>query len=553
MTLHTSSASVPYPPSDSDSLPNDISLEEKLSLLADKTDLVYEKDIESDSFYTLSSPTSTSPPLWLTAKTYFRSVPALSKATHIVRFFIALLPSFVQTRLSGEISKPARLLPTSHLDGMRGLAAFFVFICHLFYNCYTITVGFGQGEPGQNNNMLQLPIIRLLYSGPPMVAMFFVISGYALSLKPLKQARAQQWDALLNTLTSSTFRRGMRLFLPTTASTFLVVVMLRLEWYEGTREFASNKDFMRNVLEKHPKRFETLELQLHHWAWKVFSFVHVWGWENFGGSTPYDVHLWTIPVEFRSSLVLFLTLLGLARTKVWMRLTLLVGVMWFTIRGDRWEMVLFLAGMFLAELDLIRGPLTPSSPGATEATATLAPQSEKEIEAPPRVPKIVSHLMRYIWVALGILGLYFMSQPDSSFDSTPGWMWLSTFIPKWYTQRYRFYQCLGSVIFVWATNNSQILQRPFNHPFAQYLGKISYALYLVHGPVIHVVGYRVEEWCWSVTGRDTPMKYNLGFFLSTLVIVPVTVWIADLFWRGVDTPCVRFARWFEKRCCVLDT
>lgn len=548
-TTHSSTPSVSYASSESDSLP--MSLEEKLSLLSDK-DLIYEKDIESDSCYTFPSTSLTFPEIWLTAKSYTRAVPALAKATCVSRFFYALIPSFVQSRLSGETSKPVRLAPTSHLDGMRGLAAFFVFVCHYFYNCYVITVGFGYGAPGENNNMLQLPIVRLFYSGPPMVAMFFVISGYALSLKPLRQARAQQWDSLLTTLTSSAFRRGMRLFLPTTASTFLVVVMLRLGWYEGTRSFAKNKLFMRNIVEHHPKLYETLEEQICHWMWKVFDFVHVWGWENFGGSTPYDVHLWTIPVEFRASLVLFLVLLGLAKTKVWMRMTLLAGISWFTIRGDRWEMVLFFAGMFLAELDLIRGPLSTSSSGA-EAAATLSPLSEKQTESTSTEAILMAQMSRWFWFLFGILGLYFMSQPDLFFDSTPGWIWLSTLIPEWFSQRSRWYQCLGSIMFVWACNNSQILQKPFNHPFTQYFGKISYAVYLVHGPMIHVIGYRIEKWCWGMTGWDTPMKYNLGFFLSTLLIVPLVVWAADLFWRGVDTPCVKFARWFEKKCSVSES
>lgn len=467
--------------------------------------------------------------------------------TGFARLFSALLPSFVLSRLNGETSKPARLGPTSHLDGMRGLAAFFVFLCHLSYNCYVITTGFGQGQPGENNNILQLPIIRLFYSGPPMVTIFFVISGYALSLKPLRQARSQQWDSLLTTLTSSTFRRGMRLFLPTTASTFLIMVMLRLGWYEGTREFANSKIFLRNVLEHHPLRLDTLELQVRHWMWTVFQFVHVWGWENFGGSTPYDVHLWTIPVEFRTSLVLFLTILGLAKTRSCLRLAMMMGIMWFTLRNDRWEMVLFFAGAFLAELDLIRGPLSGSSV-VVAGSPTLGPQPDFQTSK----RTALSSAMRFIWVLLGVFALYLMSQPDLFFESTPGWIYLTTLIPEWFSQKYRFYQCVGSVLFVWSVNNSTALQRPFNHPLTQYLGKISYALYLVHGPVIHIIGYRVEESMWYMTGWNTPMRYNMGFILASIIILPVTVWMADLFWRAIDIPCVKIARWVERKCAVCD-
>ena len=89
-------------------------------------------------------------------------------------------------------NKQEKLHNTAYLDGMRGLAAFAVFLCHLSYGTWDTGHVYGAGEPGEksaNTYLLQLPIIRLFYSGPPMVAIFFVISGYALSYKPLKQMR----------------------------------------------------------------------------------------------------------------------------------------------------------------------------------------------------------------------------------------------------------------------------------------------------------------------------------------------------------------------------
>lgn len=538
-------SSIPsYPSSESDSLP--MSLEEKLALLADKTDLIYEKDVEASEYYKLGFPPSSRVPTWDSLKSSAPAFSVLSLVKNSLKLTSAILPSFVLSRLNGETGKPARLTPTSHLDGMRGLAAFFVFLCHLSYNCYVITSGFGQGEPGENNNILQLPIIRLFYSGPPMVTIFFVISGYALSIKPLRQARSQQWDSLLTTLTSSTFRRGMRLFIPTTISTFMIMIFLQLGWYEGTRSFATNKIFMRNVPEPHPPRLETFELQFWHWCWKVFQFIHVFSWGNFDGSTPYDVHLWTIPVEFRASLALFLVILGLAKTKSGTRLAMLVGVMCFTLRNDRWETVLFMCGAFLAELDLIRGPLSSTSPTSSSDSPSLGPQPDPVSQK--RV--FLSTLVRFAWVVVGIIALYLMSQPDILFELTPGWVYLSSLIPEWFSAKYRFWQCVGSVMFVWAVNNSLLLQKPFNHPFVQYFGRIAYALYLVHGPVIHIIGFRVEAMAWELTGWSTPMRYNLGFILASMVIIPLTVWVADLFWRAIDIPSVKFARWMERKCSV---
>lgn len=86
----------------------------------------------------------------------------------------------------------------------------------------------------------------------------------------------------------------------------------------------------------------------------------------------------------------------------------------------------------------------------------------------------------------------------------------------------------------------------------QYFGKISYAIYLVHGPVLHVVGYRVERWAWGITGVETQQQYVTGFVLGAVFVVPIVVWVADLFWRGVDARTVVFARWVEGRCNVRE-
>lgn len=515
-----------------------ISHEETYSLLDEKT----LSDLESDVDRAETERLFPSRPWLDSTVACLHALPLSACRTFLIRACIALLPSFVQNWMGFERSKPEKLSPTSYLDGMRGLAALFVFFCHYSYTCFVITKGYGSGEPGENTNILQLPIIRLFYSGPPMVCLFFVISGYALSLKPLKQLRTQSWDKLFNTMSSSIFRRGMRLFIPTTISTFTIVVMLWLGWYEPTREFAGNKELLRNIIEYHPERLDTFSQQFWDWAWKAFNFIYVWGWDPFGGSTTYDVHLWTIPVEFRCSLMLFLTLIGLARVRTSLRFTFLALITWFTYRNDRWEMILFFSGMFLAELDIIRGARRDTS--HTPLSPPLAPS-----RSPSSTPRYIHQLF---WLLLGLSSLYLMSQPDDDFADTPGWITLSTYIPEWFSDKYRYYQCLGSILFILATTHSPLLQKPFNHPMAQYFGKISYAIYVMHGPVLHVVGYRIEPWAWSITGAEEGWQYNSGFVLGSLFIVPITIWAADLFWRAVDAPSVRFARWFENICCRND-
>ena len=99
-----------------------------------------------------------------------------------------LVPTFLHRRPQNDHDKANTLAPTAFLDGMRGLAAFVVFICHLTYGTFDITRAWGAPpdpetqSPAVYRDFLRLPIVRLLYSGPPMVAIFFVVSGYALKL-----------------------------------------------------------------------------------------------------------------------------------------------------------------------------------------------------------------------------------------------------------------------------------------------------------------------------------------------------------------------------------
>jgi peptidoglycan/LPS O-acetylase OafA/YrhL len=141
-----------------------------------------------------------------------------------------------------------------------------------------------------------------------------------------------------------------------------------------------------------------------------------------------------------------------------------------------------------------------------------------------------------------------MSQPDEHAEGTPGWIWLCSLIPSWFSDKYRFWQTVGSTTFVLAVTRLPILQRPFTTRIVQYFGKISYALYLVHGPVTHSIGYVIKPWAWGVTGSDSKSQYIAGFLLGALFNIPIVIWTADLFWCFVDAPSVKFARWFENAC-----
>jgi hypothetical protein len=221
-----------------------------------------------------------------------------------------------------------------------------------------------------------------------------------------------------------------------------------------------------------------------------------------------------------------------------MRFLTVGGLLWFTLQWSKWEFALFLCGMMLAEYDHIRGAHVPTP---------IIPVEEKQ-PAPGRH----SSLKSIGWTTLSIVSLYLLSQPDGRGEETPGWIWLTSLIPDWWdAEPFRVWQSIGAVLFIFTVGHSPMWQRFFNTAVVQYFGKISYAIYLMHGPAMHAIGYHYEKWIYSMTGLEGDW-YTAGFFMGSLLCVPTVVWWADVFWRAIDIPCVKFAKWFENKCIKKD-
>ncbi|KAJ3560562.1 hypothetical protein NPX13_g9260 [Xylaria arbuscula] len=214
-------------------------------------------------------------------------------------------------------------------------------------------------------------------------------------------------------------------------------------------------------------------------------------------------------------------------------------------------MLLFFAGMTIADLDLRRNAHEGrdgrgANSGSSQPTLQL-PLEEKTNAAPS--PADQRSATDTFWTVVSIFALYLLSCPDAGPWDVPGWRFLGTFIPEWFTEKYRFLQVIGACLFVFCAARSRGWQRFFELPPVQYLGHLSYAIYLMHGPVTHVLGYPVQRWAWGITGIEGS-AYKAGFALAAIINVPLVVWAADVFWRAVDIPSVRFAKWLESKLIV---
>lgn len=429
------------------------------------------------------------------------------------------------------------LRKTAYLDGLRGFAAFLVYCqhhelwahpldqVHIFENAF--------GFEG-NYRFASFPGVRLLFNGGHFaVATFFVISGYVLSTKPLSLIQAGEHDRLAENLGSALFRRWLRLYIPLIATTFLYM----LTWHAFGGIWIANIEKQGNLRD---------EL----WWWyaelKNFSFIF-----NMGGEPwlSYNTHLWSIPIEMKGSIVVYTSLIAFSRATTKARLWCTLGLtFYFMYICDGWYCSLFTAGMFLADLDLLaaKGQL-------------------------PRFLARFSAYKAFIYYHLLVIAIYLGGIPVQSTDveqlrKNRGWYYLSLLKPQAVFDYKWFYLFFAATLLVAATPRVPWLKHFFETRFCQYLGRISFALYLVHGPILSTLGDRIYTavgWVGSNGSEQAenipqwvdrfplpkygPMGLEVAFLLPHLVLLPVTFWCAEVVTRFIDEPAVRFAQWFYRR------
>ena len=118
---------------------------------------------------------------------------------------------------SGKANKIA------YLDGLRGMAALIVYLTHHAYYAHEAPLLHRAfGWRGQYF-FAAAPGIRLFWSGGALsVALFFVISGYVVSLSALNSLHKGDLLKLYNNLGTGLPRRFVRLYFPILCITFII-------------------------------------------------------------------------------------------------------------------------------------------------------------------------------------------------------------------------------------------------------------------------------------------------------------------------------------------
>ncbi|KAI1128779.1 hypothetical protein F5Y10DRAFT_291675 [Nemania abortiva] len=376
---------------------------------------------------------------------------------------------------STTASKPSRLHATSYLDGLRGLAALVVCLCHYTEeNHPNLTPWYGvfpNPALALEPSWIQLPFVRVIFSGRPMVHIFFVISGFALSVKALAAVRKRNFEKCQKILASAAFRRPIRLCGPPVVSMVLIVLFIRAGWLWGA--------------------LPTLRQQLDDWLGAVYYHViWPWAWDNHL-YPPYNVNLWTIPIELCHSMLLFLVVLTLSRMSATARVAFASAFVVYCLHCGKWAAAEFVAGMILAEAHLVdveKGserhlPFTNRSRCLNDPQGRQPGASRGMINS-----STIKRLEIILHIVILTTAMFIAGWPNVDSLRTPGIRYLASHAPRAFNPHdpqgpQKFWFALAAIGTVWSCGRVSFVRKIIlESRFAQYAGRISFAVYIVHGP-----------------------------------------------------------------------
>lgn len=283
------------------------------------------------------------------------------------------------------------------------------------------------------------------------------------------------------------------------------------------------------------------------WNWYVefknFSFVFRTGGDAW---FTYNFPAWSIPVEFRGSVVVYTSLLAFSRAsrngRLWCQLAL---IFYFQYIVDGWFGAMFMSGMLLCDLDLLaRNGQLPAFFSRFAKWRTL-----------------IFYTM--FFASLILSGVPSHVQDIMILDEAPVWRHFTWLKPQASLDQKWFFLWWAAVFLISAIPQIWWLKAFFELRFNQYLGRISFSLYLVHGPIIWTLGDRlyvaagwykqaheanIPAWVdWFPLPKGGPLGLEPAFLLPHIILLPLTLWLAEIATKLCDEPSLKLSRWLYIR------
>ena len=330
--------------------------------------------------------------------------------------------------------------------------------------------------------------LALLYAGTFAVAIFFVLSGFVLTIGFFQTKN----ETIIKKLAS---KRYLRLMLPALAVTLLCFLLIKLGFPQYIAE--ASKITGSGWLEGMSWNPDSTFLQALY-SGTIGIFIE--------GQSMFDNVLWTMLTEFAGSFIVFAFVLLFGTSKHRWMSYILVSILTF----NTWFLP-FILGMALADL---------------YASGRLDAFKKKR------------------WVIGFLAGaVAFGSFPTIGTDSTVYSVVSQQLFAGIKIDYNILYLTLGATLLIFAVLVGKRVTQWLEKPRISGLGKYTFSLYLIHLPVLYTVGVL------SFLTVSPYFGYSVAVIITVLICIPSIVVVTLLFERYIDAPAVRFsgavARIFE--------
>ncbi|PQA74682.1 acyltransferase family protein [Brucella oryzae] len=370
------------------------------------------------------------------------------------------------------------------LEGLRGYACLVVVLSHCIYAFWPEMHGayISETSSAWAVAMFNSPFTAV-YNGTIAVYVFFVLSGYVLSLSFFRKKEA--------TIVQSLFlRRHLRLAIPITAACLLMYMLHRIG------------------------AFSTQSNSLHPWVTQFYQGEYSLSGAIYSGMVSsllngdgsYNFVLWTMTIEFYGSILVFANCLLLSGVKKRF-IVYCIECAALVIAANYWGyfMICFLVGTFLAEVKNNNQTLSTSN----AATFLL------------------------LAFALYLGGFHTQS---ASYGYVANFKEVYSGIYVGHASI--FYTISASAIMYCVAFNGSV-SKFLSSQTASFWGSISFSLYLVHSLILRSVGVFSFS-IFELYG----LRYNLSALFSSALVFCVSIIVAVAF-RHIDGLSLRVSKAFE--------
>lgn len=385
-------------------------------------------------------------------------------------------------------TEPSGKSRQAHFDSLRGIAALIVVITHYFTAFYPYTI-FGAGGGYQQHTSLEnfvfFPPLGIIVSGQFAVCLFFILSGYVLSYSYLGESN--QVRKILVSIIKRPIRLGGLVWFSIIAGSLL--------WYFGlfanipVADLTSSKPWFN-----------------HFWRgdFDFSKFLINLTTASFSRGDIYNPPLWTIKIELYGSMMVFLFVLLFGQFKFRLLISiLLVFVFYDSLYQGFW------VGLSIAEIvknHSYKRPLISNTTLYSLAIILFVYFSS--------YPHYVSHdfLNRTIYAIL---------PDDKGFGGG--------------------YPMLAALLMFILLVSSARLKKYLNKPLFQFLGHISYGLYVMHFLVLG----SLSSWLFQISYNQ--LGYQGSFIISSASGLLILVLVSYIATEYVDSPAIKFSNYIGNR------